>query len=1691
MKFPVFGIVASCVGLAFPSAAACADEWPAAMLEIEQLAVKDPRPGSALWHLRQLAIESGRLAEWRARWELRVSDSAGAAESVLLGWLALDAGNAKEARARFARAAAVPGAGPQALLALAESQLRAGEAGGEGNARRAAEAFTRAEEIAEALRLPAIIAQSKGETAAAWKNLAKLEGDTLAPAVRLALIPDFARAHLATGGTEKWAGALALAAGKGADDAAAYAVACMALGDPALAHRVAVDALKREPAHAGLLRLATAAARAAGFASDAAARTEAALGDEPTDDELIEALHVFANLDAPDHARRVFERHAARLAPVASRWRQTSPKFWRHGITAGLRRTFAPHAAAGGWELQLTLGELAILENDFAAAQEPLWRMFAREFDGGETASTVRAAGNRRAAGASPFPMAGLGLAMRLGEIEGQIREQQIVFQPTGDSATSWSVNSLTDARDVTLSYLHRLAKMAGGDAPEKFLATLRERTAHWLPEERLLAFAAIGNPGGMLDAAAAVLERPKLSVALENFVRNQLARVRALPGLQGDFLARADALAAKLPPEEVIPRRAPSTGQRWVSLLQKSWLLFDEEKFAEADAKFVEVLRVLGEEGMGPDPAGWANFHASTINSMGSLADPKAKATAAAYALKWIGLQGVRRTDCPARPRPQAVLEEAVQPRSVSFMFVSSRHAGAIFYTPMGESYFASPGGSIPPEILPKLFYFAIEFRGADRAVFGETLAAQLRDIPADCARLAWLCEIIASRFAGSATAVPVPPAAWRDSADAAVARLIAARTTLAMRNREPGRVAPETVADFAKDIPAGPVGRAAWLAAQLHLIARLEVADDPVPVAEELLKLSFDAATFTVAKNALDLLAARNTRADSGALRAMAGKITVARLRMNGGEPLAGEIEERLRLLTDAAEVDEATALARRILSWPSERVARSPKSAAARRQALVTLNTCGELHSWFADLRKAAKPDDALHTRKLAEISALILDVVPKNERRPEIIRDGRHLTPAPKGGLDAALRRDARESQRDAWLKLVRLEPEVAAHWAALQQSRERDTDATADERKPPVIETETLVRGAAGGLSADVAATYSGGDLDRLAELTAKWTVRPVENGQIHGPGIAVQLWRGGRRDEAVAWLWKLFRADPGTSYQSPALRTMLIEALALRGDTAAILDVLESTLVATAKPAAPMDAFPRRDYSGSYPSSARAIRPLLDQASALGLADALRAKLEKGGAPGSQDPARLLRVQMRDAAVLPEIVARIAKPVPPLFLEELAALLDGWSEGRAASRAALLRLEAAHALQTPGERVEQLALHGWLAARCGMEREATRWLLDAFVLQGKVRCNQPAVLLHVTEGLLLCPLANNANDAAMELAKLMKPPVANMPHFASEPVVKRIRELAAEGNGKAVNLFSAALQVSGAAAEQAIATAIEDAARMLDLHSGKTTGLSPVASVGRTSDDGTSEIVWTHAALPPGDKERRQMRVAEMPRTTPPWRGRIELFFGETAGRLESIAVIENAEVNGAWRGILPKPDGWLAISAGAGGRTVLGPATPVHFGKNLLPGADEILAKILPAPIWRKLDGGPGGEAFESVLAAERTFSGGNSVGNFVVPIADAPGKDLTLSGWVKRGQIMFTLLGEDGQSQDIGSQAIGGPQGDWQHFEMMFPVAELAPRQPAGRMKVRGIAVKLSPGAAYSGLRVIATEPKSREKN
>lgn len=68
--------------LASPQGYGATPAFTKAMNEMEEIALKDPGPGFALWSLRALAVESGQFDEWHASLEARNTDPNAA---VLLG----------------------------------------------------------------------------------------------------------------------------------------------------------------------------------------------------------------------------------------------------------------------------------------------------------------------------------------------------------------------------------------------------------------------------------------------------------------------------------------------------------------------------------------------------------------------------------------------------------------------------------------------------------------------------------------------------------------------------------------------------------------------------------------------------------------------------------------------------------------------------------------------------------------------------------------------------------------------------------------------------------------------------------------------------------------------------------------------------------------------------------------------------------------------------------------------------------------------------------------------------------------------------------------------------------------------------------------------------------------------------------------------------------------------------------------------------------------------------------------------------------------------------------------------------------------------------------------------------------------------------------------------------------------------
>jgi tetratricopeptide (TPR) repeat protein len=1691
--FPFLAVALFCIGADLRAEV----PWPQAILELESAALRDPRPGSAWLHLRQYAVAAGRYAELRQRWE--TGDAAGL---ILLGWLDMEAGEVKAARGRFARAVAAAPKSHHAWLALAEAQLRAGEAAGEVSVGTAAKLAGDEAGRLRALRLPGLTAQERGDLAGAWAAWKKLEAAPLAPSVRVALIPDFARAHLATGDADEWSARLVAAAPESADAAASGVAACLALGDAALAHRLVTAALARDAAHAGLLKLAVAAARGAGFNGEAAARVEAALGDAPDDDALVSALEAFTKLGAPDHAVRLCRGHAARLAPIATRWRKQLLDLWRLGATPELREIFAPQAAAGGWEPVLVSAELAMLEKDYATATELLWRLCDKEFEARPLATLAAAPGT-----ASEPPrereylrLAGDGLRQRFALHQLQLRAGQYLLDPQGprfgETRVDLTVYVLGDARDGALAYLRKMALREGGEDLRKFPARLRARTAHWPVEERLLAGAAVGTPAEVLDAAGELLARPAVSAEAADFVRAQFARVGAAD-LSVARRAQLVALRAKLPPQPpgaadppalefapivrvfgalergLGPASGPSLERRWHAGLRACWEHFDAGRFAEADRAFAATLDAVGAAGQGPLPLDWSKFHVATFRAVAGFDTPAEKLAAASWVLRWLAWQSPRRTDWPAPPQPQ-MLWRTGQPTLFWPMFYPARQ-GVFFFNDGGiSSIIPACGGSLPDDQLSAIFTGATPLRGNPAE-----LALRTDGLAPESARLLTLADALQRFFRHGGGGHPVQMDEMEKlfaTPDGPLARMLATRLA-AIRQRKGG----EVPADFlTPGLPAGPVGRAAWIVAQLKLAAHQTPRAELLPLAEELAERPLDALTYAAAREACAYFAAAAEPAEAPLWKALSGRLTLARLRASAAEPLPAGVEERLILLTEAAEADEAVALAQRALAWPALRVERTPALWSVQRQAITTLNTCGELGAWLAGEKKAAPAGAAPGWRRLVEKSDLILQTIPESTP-PTAGARGAAARPR-TDPLDTMLRRDALAALGEASQTLVRLEPASAWGWHRLQSYVQR---ARTPNGPPPAadLDLELLLRGAAGELSVGTAASFMGADLDRLTALLDRWPVRkaqaqdPAAQPYVGGVELATQLWRAGKRDKAARWLQKLFDANDAEPGNAVDLRNRLLETLALRDDRAGVLAVLARGLRDSLAHAEEGAAFPRQDFWGNPIRSARPLRPLCEQAAALGLAGELRAQLERDGG-ASADLALLLRAAVRDATVLTPLSPRLDQPMPAALREDFAALLAPWPEARKLAQKILREPDFSTG---PAER---LARGGLLAAQCGLPDEAARWLGQALQTPRTDRGDRMTMLLDIVEGFSLITPAGGGHEAAEELKRLIA-----SGRGSTEVLHSRLLAMAGAGREAAFRQFADIVAGKGPVQNRSLANLLADGERILAASRGEWGEATPGAWLHGAHDDGTAQVAWAvgwTTAAERGGAAIFQTASASSAAAGKPLR--VELFWGENKDRMVRIATIEKAAATGVWRGRLPQPQGVLAASISFDGQTVTGPATPFRAGKNFLPPLAALLAK-LPPLLWSGGTTGPGGETLRGVRLTDPR-QGGELLSEAEWELPGALDQNLTVSGWVKGGApgqvgLMLLVPGPTGEQRQHVQKLSFSDSPAWRRFEFSVPADRLG--QPVAALREKGarLFLTLAPGGEYSGLQVTATDP------
>ena len=1110
--------------------------------------------------------------------------------------------------------------------------------------------------------------------------------------------------------------------------------------------------------------------------------------------------------------------------------------------------------------MSLALGELAILEGDEAAAAAPLWRVLDRDFDGQVLSSTTQWEANQRIDGNDAVPLDGLGLAFRLDGLRRQLGRGHKVFDPAAEWTQPWTVITLRDARDLAMSYLQRLAVREGGEVLEKVRAGFATATAHWIPEEQLLAWAVMGNVPAILEAAGAVLEQPAPTAETLAFTRYVLAEIRAMGNLPPAAETQAAELVKSLPMPKNAASRLAAVGRSWHEQLWQCFRLFDSKRFPEADQAFAACLRDFATTGLGPSPATWASFHFSTLNGLSALSKESEKQVAAAVAMRWLAQQTPRRNDWPSTPDPRLVWSTAKPPITYLPLFSSARGSSMQAYGSAMVSFFDSAGGALPSDLLVPLFFGAVTVGGLERDLDFADFTRRLGDLPPESQRLGQIATSVLAIFRRSGKKAGEMLEPLFATPDGALARVLATRAAVDTRSREDATDAVPVPLSAA--VPQGPINRAAWLAAECVAQAQLDPAAELEAHVQALAALPRDAASERAVR---DMLAIRESRAPAeqrAEIRAAIGKLSLSRLELLPTHPLESECAVTLETLTDAIEVERANALAKEVLAQPVVRASRSETTREAEKEALHTLHATGELLAWLKERRSTLSKGTTADRERLAALAGRTLDVLSSLDNEDASGSRGPDRAIKAVGDL-------ARKIHEETIFKLVRELPAKPTHWNALSVILQRWNDEGREGREPyrgekmhdprhlarksdwPFpLDVAAVAAGAASGLRLETAVRILPDDPDTLEALVKAW---PIPSGfrseysatpSSEAVPIAETLWRAGREEAALTWMWKIVRAHNAARDGADAVRAMLLEMLALRHDEPGLLEALTLALHQAIPAPAILGAVPRSDLWGQRQAVTASMLPILEQAAQLDLLTLLRDALGKSNDDLDRELAILVGVAAHEDDVLKELHTALENPLRPQILEDLSEYLAKWPPGHEALRQVIARLEPAHTSTNSGERIEQLAHRGMLAAHAGATDQVREMLVAAHQAQRTRESHRVKVLLDLVEGFARAGHPREASVVANELGGLFQ-----QQRYSNDPARERLLALARAGDREVYKILADGLQ-NGAKSDSALADALLWSERLLAVHAGQWNDLVPFLRVVQRAD-AEAAVEWT------------------------------------------------------------------------------------------------------------------------------------------------------------------------------------------------------------------------------------------------
>ncbi len=1632
-----------------------AADWPPAFEQYEELAARHVTRGPYLKQLWHYAIQTGREAELRERWEALASGAEEWRYRLMLGRLEEFRVEPGRARAQFQRAVQAAPANAECLLALAALDLRE-------KAPRALEALANA----LAMNPPAESAQQAyldlageyaqlGETARALATLERGAQAIHEAKPRQRIVQAWYQQALAAGQVFEMFAHLEQAHQDGREDGGALALAYAAAGDPAAAESAMDRALKNKPGDAALREQALLLSPLEPHTPFNLRLLREAAAAAPSPFAQTRLFQALIAIGAAEEVRKLMLEHGAELAATIGLWREAVPAIWKHGLASELRAVLARRPDS--WEASLAQAELQIIDRAWADATATLWSLFEPRFEREPHSALTLPVAAEPGPGAPQDLLSGVDLHRRRRGTIDLLERTPAPFAVHAPNAKTSETKAYTlrDARDMALVCLGRIAVET--KQTSEFLGRLEQQCARHSLVEQLFAWSVVEAPEPLVEAIARYLASAERTPRCDGFCREQLEIVSGASTVEPALQQRAGAQMAHLAavrPGERSTRAAvdPKLAERVIRWIEEDGELTNHDLRDRClNLEVQELSRLVGSR-----------------QERLTVVSPNARRGSGGYVRSTaarVTLTPGGRANAPSSADNYPLLKQA-NAEFIRGEFLSAAEAFAKALESMPNALAPSPARLSADTMSMATWMAKFEKNPAHVALAASTvlhcvILDTLRwpppmELPS--AELFWPQKWPASSYRIAHQAGPGRPVFPSQLSAERKAKFLSPPPGLfptAQTNvlwciysacRKPG-LWPVVKAELAEALAkTKPEHALHWRGATCYLTWWIGEWGDAEAKMRQLFAETGDE------NIRLGLAAMLRQQGKGGEAAALLREM---KLPYAAFARLAGTW--RLRMAAEAKDAALVASLARELAGQPFERT--------PLRDLAQTLEK--------ADFAREAEPlrRRAVAGALLEEDTSKMVALLEELEEAKETAATAALARRVLDGSIRAAERNgELAEARRKAWQMLSRA-GELEAYAAALQQrtveaadpvehrlriaeaSTGRDEAAVAYrevlrlepgnrtaarallERNPEKPEElfpvfEALLAAApdeALANRAESAAAYylKAKQLPRFAAALAKARISSTgaasrEFSEYRWQQLARTAWNAHDHESAATILGKAFEVvdPPSTSLSWDQL---------LQLEQAGRDDLLGPALLrhVALKRTAPalFTLGPKRDGRGA---EVHLDPKMLAMAQRAGVAPQLRALVEKeaGQLPSAKPMLTYLRVLERNPMVLPELRALATDLSPragsPSWGLPLIREVAAWPQ---AAEACLALIEAYASVPARGsaasrvpERIE-LAKLAQQAGSIELSEKLAREVLTGAAsdsgssgVRGIVIVGELAVALGNAKLLAEC-----GRVFAQRLS-------LKTPHEAYE-TADGLRFAGLLLDGDQVEQSAALVAALRGSMRREDATALSRLRSLtaeLELRRGELTQASPAAWI--EADRSTPEraaVAWDLAVTGAG-RVAGPVMVRGQPWPALSGAYYLELLFGETEEALHVLARIPHAEPRGIWQGTLPAPMGFLRAVFSQGDRVSFGPVMPVCAGENLLPRPTP------EQPAWgfaldhlQRHQGGPAPEGEYLAYAPVATARESNPLPAGQVKLK--PGREYVLSGWLRaRGSETLRIVAQ-----------------------------------------------------------------------